>query len=80
MTWHCRQCGASEWGWTFWRIRNTNGGHVTDRPNRADAFRLVRTYAWAKGCKVYRVTVKRKNANCYWPPHGAEKRLREAQR
>ncbi len=56
-----------------WRVRNASGGHVCDVSSLAQARRYLRTYPWAKGCKIYRVTWSRREAGCYWPPSGAVK-------
>lgn len=73
--WCCKGCGQPEWGWVYWRIRNASGGVVCDRPSLADCQRLLRTYPWAKGCKIYRVTRSKKAARCYWPPMQVESAL-----
>lgn len=67
-SWICKGCGRPEFGWTFWRIRNENGGHVCDTSSLATARQYLRTYPWAKGAKIYRVTWSRKTARCYGPP------------
>jgi hypothetical protein len=67
-SWICKGCGRPEFGWSFWRVRNAGGGHVCDTSSLAQARRYLRTYPWAKGAKIYRVTWSRKRAACYAKP------------